>query len=508
MDERNELNKNKPVSVKTFQENEEYLAQLLCAGIGNQDILNNINSHIVITDKNFRVTYINQTIQEMFGFHPDVVQRKDLFEINLPGIDLNLYDNLLQVLQKGDNFYSEAIRFLTPSKEERFLKHTCIPLRDKQNKINGLILIGKDVTSKILEEMNHQTNKSEDWVATPETPPAATTVETDLLRREVEDTYQAYNLITKNNQMRQILNLIPRVAESSATVFLSGETGTGKELIAKAIHCNSPRRDKRFIGINCAVLTETLLESELFGYVKGSFTGAIRDKQGKFELADGGTLFLDEVSEMPPATQSQFLRVLQEKEFEKIGGEETIHVDVRIIAASNRKLEELVVRGKFRQDLYYRLKVISIDLPPLRQRMDDLPLLVTFFLKKYSDSLKKDVVSISQRALNKMLAYHWPGNVRELESLIEKTVVMNQGAVIKDVELPGDDAQQQPHLPIFQDHLLEWSAYLEHCEEHYFRELFSLFKGHIKQISQASKLNRRTIHNKMKKYRLFKQDFK
>jgi transcriptional regulator with PAS, ATPase and Fis domain len=290
-------------------------------------------------------------------------------------------------------------------------------------------------------------------------------------------------------------------------VLLTGETGTAKELIAKAIHYISYRRDKRFVGINCAALTETLLESELFGHVKGAFTGAIRDKLGKFELAHGGTLFLDEVGEMQPTTQGKLLRVLQEKEFEKVGGEETIRVDVRVIAATNRNLEELIAQGKFRQDLYYRLKVIPIDLPPLRERMDDVPLLVSFFLKKYRDKLKKDIVAISQRALNKMLIYSWPGNVRELENLIEKTMIMTQGEVIEDVDLPVAEARDSSPLPVGH-HPLGLQAYLERCEQDYLNEMFRQFHGNIKKISEFSGLNRRTIHNKMKKYNLHKEDFK
>lgn len=502
------------LSADAYQDSTESLSQLMSVGINDIHILNSINSNIIITDKKFRITYINQTAQELFGLQAQDVHRKNLFEINLPGTEPDLRNHLLNVLQRGDIFHADTIRFITATKEEKFLERTYLPLRDKQSKIKGLVLVGKDITTKVRNNMKQldlykkARHKLEEHIIKLENQLAASAAEINSLRDDVENTYRVYNLITKNRKMRQILDIIPRVAESNATVLLTGETGTGKELIAKAIHCHSRRRDKRFIGINCAVLTGTLLESELFGHVKGSFTGAIRDKQGKFELADGGTLFLDEVSEMPIATQSHFLRVLQEKEFEKVGGEKSIKVDVRIIAATNRKLEELVSHGKFRQDLYYRLKVIYMNLPPLRERMDDLPLLVTFFLKEYSEELKKDVVSISRQALNKMLAYHWPGNVRELESLIEKTVVMNQGEVIKDVELPEDDECRHLSFAPFAEQLVKWPLYLEDCEEHYFRDLFSRFNGNIKHISQASGLNRRTIHNKMKKYKLLKQDFK
>jgi PAS domain S-box-containing protein len=515
-----------PLPAEVFQDSKASLGQLISSGIYNVNILNSLTSSIIITDQQFNITYINPAARSTFGIHHEEVEGKNLFEVNLQGLGLDLKDNLKQVLQQGRTFNIKAIQYLSPTDEVRFIDLAYMPFLDKNNKPIGVIFTGNDVTQRVVEErkqleyhkdVERELNQQRhDWelsraeferqIKKLEDQLAESRSEIDLLRFEIEDKYKFHNLIAKNTGMQKILELIPRIADSDATVLLSGETGTGKELIAKAIHYSSYRRDRRFVGINCAALTETLLESELFGHVKGSFTGAVRDKRGKFELAHGGTLFLDEVGEMQPATQSKLLRVLQEKEFERVGGEETIRVDVRVIAATNRNLEELIAQGGFRQDLYYRLKVIPINLPPLRERMDDIPLLASFFLKKYSDKLKKEVTTISQRALNKMLSYSWPGNVRELENIIEKAVVMTQKHIIEDVDLPV--AERMRYLPLIDHSPPELQTYLEHCEEDYLYEMFRQFQGNIKKVSEISGLNRRTIHNKMKKYNLHKEDFK
>jgi DNA-binding NtrC family response regulator/predicted Ser/Thr protein kinase len=237
-------------------------------------------------------------------------------------------------------------------------------------------------------------------------------------------------------RMRDVFRVIERIAPTESTVLVRGESGTGKELVAHAIHTNSDRAAKAFVAINCAVLSETLLESELFGYEKGAFTGAVAQKRGRLEVADGGTLFLDEVGELTPATQAKLLRVLQEREFERVGGTRTIGVDVRIIAATNRNLEDAIKDGTFRQDLYYRLNVISLTLPPLRERREDIPLLAYYFAAKYSKKCKRLVSGISPETRNCLLAYDWPGNVREMENAIERAVVLGNSDVIVPDDLP------------------------------------------------------------------------
>jgi len=256
------------------------------------------------------------------------------------------------------------------------------------------------------------------------------------LRAQVRDRYRFENIIGDSPAMHEVFAVVGQVANSRATVLLLGETGTGKEMIAKAIHHNSPRRDRPFIRVNCGAMTSTLLESELFGHVKGSFTGAIRDKEGRFEAANGGTIFLDEIGTMEPPLQVKLLRVLQEREFERVGDTQTMKVDVRVIAATNVDLQEEVAKGNFREDLFYRLNVVSIYLPPLRNRREDIPRLIDHFLDKYNAVNDRRLRRISRDMLNVLLRYSWPGNVRELENAIERAVVLSTGEDFNEDLLP------------------------------------------------------------------------
>jgi DNA-binding NtrC family response regulator len=256
------------------------------------------------------------------------------------------------------------------------------------------------------------------------------------LRQRVDDRFRLNNILGEHPSMQRLMKNIAQVARSRATVLIHGETGTGKELIAAAIHQNSKRRDKPFIRLNCASLSETLLESELFGHERGSFTGAMTRREGRFKQADGGTLFLDEVSEIPPSVQIKLLRFLQEREFERVGGNETLKVDVRVVAATNRNLKQRVDDGRFREDLFYRLKVVQLDVPPLRVRRSDIPLLAHAFLRKYAAENDRPVQGLSEEALQHLMIYPWPGNVRELENAIERAVVMCEGDLINRDDLP------------------------------------------------------------------------
>ncbi len=241
-------------------------------------------------------------------------------------------------------------------------------------------------------------------------------------------------LVGTSSGIREVTRMIEAVAYSSATVLVTGESGTGKELVARALHARSPRRAHPFVALNCGALTETLLESELFGHVRGAFTGAQRDQKGLFDAADGGTIFLDEIGDIPPPTQVRLLRVLQEGEIKRVGSADSVRVDVRVIAATHRDLPKLVKTGKFREDLFYRLNVINVPLPPLRDRVEDIPLLAHHFLRRYADRLAKKVRSVSPEALDLLSGYRWPGNVRELENALERAVVLCRG----DAVLPGD----------------------------------------------------------------------
>jgi Nif-specific regulatory protein len=259
--------------------------------------------------------------------------------------------------------------------------------------------------------------------------------ERENLKLELRDRYSLPNIIGSSDKMQEVFEAVRRVAHSKATVLLYGESGTGKELIAKAIHYMSPRAKWSFVKFNCASIPEGLLESELFGHEKGAFTGAITSRKGRFELANGGTILLDEIGDLPINLQPKILRVLQEKEFERVGGERTIKVDVRLVAATCRNLEELVSQGKFREDLYYRLNVVPIFMPPLRQRKEDISFLIEHFIKRFNEENNKNI-SISPDALRVFIDYNWPGNVRELENTIERLVVMSLGTTINSSDLP------------------------------------------------------------------------
>lgn len=258
------------------------------------------------------------------------------------------------------------------------------------------------------------------------------------LKERLSDRFDFSNIIGRSPSMTRLFETVALVAPSEATALIVGESGTGKELIANAIHQNSPRKDRPLIIVNCAALPETLLESELFGHEKGAFTGAITRKQGRFQLAHNSSIFLDEIAEMAPATQAKILRVLQEREFEPVGSTQTIKVDTRVIAATNKNLEEEIQAGRFREDLYYRLNVVTVDIPPLRQRREDIPLLADFFLKQYAQKNRRLIKGFTPRATDLLMRYEWPGNVRELENIIERAVIMSRGEMITPLEFPND----------------------------------------------------------------------
>src|SRR5438874_35091 len=285
------------------------------------------------------------------------------------------------------------------------------------------------------------------------------------LKRALKQRYNFENIVGKSEPMLKIFDLVAQVAPSRSTVLLQGESGTGKELIAKAIHLNSPRRDRPFVPVNTGSMPADLLESTLFGHVKGAFTSAIASKKGLFEIADRGTLFLDEIGTMSVETQSKILRVLQDRKFMHLGGVHEIQVDVRIIAATNVDLKQQVREGKFREDLFYRLNVITVDLPPLRQRKEDIPLLVEFFLNRYSEENERSPRRISPEALRPLLAYSWPGNVRELENVIERAVVLSSGVNI-GVDLLPESVLGESSIPVLAEESSNASLFdiMEECE--------------------------------------------
>jgi len=322
--------------------------------------------------------------------------------------------------------------------------------------------------------------------------------ENKYLRSELGRKYGVDNIIGKSPKMRKIFETIDMVAQSKATVLIQGPSGTGKELIARAIHFKSPRRNKPFIKTNCAALPEGLVESELFGHEKGAFTGAIKTTKGRFELANGGTLLLDEIGEMGPNLQAKLLRVLQEGEFEKVGSSETVKVDVRIIATTNKDLKKEVEKGNFREDLYYRLNVVPIYLPPLRERKEDIPLLVEHFLRKYSEENGKLIEGISRDALQILIDYDWPGNVRELENVIERAVVMSKEKVLSPKHFSFGDFEAVPQ-PQRLD--LTKNKTLKDLEREFILKTLAEQGGNRSKTAEILGISVRTLRNKLKEYK-------
>ena len=322
------------------------------------------------------------------------------------------------------------------------------------------------------------------------------------LKRQLGTQAQLSSLVGNSPKMLEIYKRIAMVADSRSTVLIYGASGTGKELVAKAIHYNGPRAEQCFYAVNCGALTETLLETELFGHVRGSFTGATENKRGIFEEASGGTVFLDEVSEMSPALQVKVLRTLEEQEVRRIGSNEVIKVDVRIIAASNRNLAEWVEDRKFRKDLYYRLRVIEIDIPPLRERLDDIPLLVEHFLKKIGRE-REHALSISPQALSVLMrsVYSWPGNVRELENALESAVALNRTGVIVPEDLPDKVRTETREVKRLEDFYAELPP-LEEVERRYMAHVLKVTGGNKVKTAEILGIDRRTLYRKAEKYKL------
>jgi DNA-binding NtrC family response regulator len=329
-----------------------------------------------------------------------------------------------------------------------------------------------------------------------------------------------FGLIGRSPVLEQIFAVIEKVADTPSTVLITGESGTGKELIARALHANSARRDKPFIKINCAAIPKTLMESELFGYEKGAFTGAVGSKPGRFELADGGTLFLDEIGEIPVEMQVKLLRVLQESEFERVGGIKTIKVDVRLVTATNRDLQKEVAAANFREDLFYRLNVVPVHLPPLRDRKEDIPLLVQHFVSKFNERLKKNIARVEDDAHEKLLTHPWPGNIRELENVLERTILFAEGPSIRARDLPaelgatvgapvaaavGETTNPRVALPptVPAGSLKEMVKHeTERLERELIQRALDETGGNVTQAARKLKISRKSLQNKMKEFGL------
>ena len=418
-----------------------------------------------------------------------------------------------QVIQTG-----QAVAIPKISNDARFLNRTatrkkekdqdlsfiCVPIKKETQVIGALSVDRPYDTDYPLEEGKKLLSVIAAMIATQVTHLERLRIEkeqleaeNERLQAELQKKYRIKNIIGNSNKMREVFQMISQVAESNATVLIRGESGTGKELVANAIHYNSRRSKHPFIKLNCAAIPVNLIESELFGHEKGAFTGALHQKTGKFELADKGTLFLDEIGSIDPDVQVKLLRVLQEREIERVGGNKSIHVDVRIVAATNRNLEQAVTEGSFRSDLYYRINVFPIYLPPLRERKTDILVLAEFFLEKYARENDKSIVRFSTPAIDMLMGYHWPGNVRELENCIERAVLLCEDQVIHSFHLPptlqtGQTSNTLPNVSL--------ERAVERLEKEMIVDALKHTRGNISQAAQALYTTVRKLAYKAGKY--------
>ncbi len=389
-----------PTCVKDLQNQ----IQLCMMQRQNMDaIFNAVADGIIAFDLQLRISNLNQAAQAMLGYSREEAVGESCLTLLPPTADRDRFNAILDSQQEVNE---SRVSIHNRNNRQLHLIMSTRVLKDDENIEKGLIAILRDVT------------------------------ELEALRSELQQQEYFFNLVGKNHRMQALYQLVQDLSDSDATVLVLGESGTGKELVATAIHGASQRCKSSFVKVNCSALSEGLLESELFGHIKGAFTGAIRDKIGRFEEASGGTLFLDEIGDLSPNVQVKLLRVLQEREIERVGSSETIKVDVRVIAATHQDLQQAIEDGQFREDLYYRLNVMPLELPALRQRKEDIPLLVNHFIDKYNTRTRRNIQGIGHEGLELLMDYHWPGNVRELENAIEHAFIKCRGGTLLPSCLP------------------------------------------------------------------------
>lgn len=423
---------------------------------------------------------LEKHIMELSGAYPDIKMWNARWRIMRDEKSTNTYEGE-NVTKSGRHFPVEVNRHYINHEGKEFI---CVFVRDISKRKQQ----DQDLQDTLKETISQSSDLSKE-VAT--------------LRREMKESGGLSSIITNSDKYLHVLTQIRRVAETEATVLITGETGTGKELLAKAVHELSERSDKAMIKVNAAVIPQNLFESELFGHEKGSFTGAVQAREGRFEAADGGTIFLDEIGEMPIDLQAKLLRVLQEGEFERVGGNKTIKVDVRVVAATNRNLEEMVAEGKFREDLYYRLNVFPVHNLPLRERKEDIPLLIDFFLKKYTRKIGKKVTEVPKKSLRTLMKYEFPGNVRELENMVERALILSSSTQLNlDAVLKSGMLQKKKRTSKFQT--------LDEMQKEYIIEAIKRCHGRISGKNGAAiilGLNDKTLYSRIKKLGIEKVDY-
>ena len=430
-------------------------------------ILNSINEGVLILDKEMVVTFINRAAEKITGFTSQEAIGKQCFEIFRTDICQTGCPQI-RALETGEPITDYRGKFINKRGEEVVVNSSIAPILNNDGTITATVEIFRDMS------------------------------EVEALRTVIMKKYQLGDIISKNPLMEEIFEILPDVAESDSAVLLQGASGTGKGLLATTIHHLSNRKDKPFIKINCGAIPDSLLESEIFGYVKGAFTDAKKDKPGRFSLADRGTLLLDEIGDTSPSFQVKLLRVLEEKEFFPLGSSKLIRVDVRIIAASNKNIEKLVKSGEFREDLYYRLNILKIFLPPLKDRKEDIPLLVEKFIARFNTLKGKRIISVSNESLGYLMNYDFPGNIRELENIIEHAYVLCKGTVIEAKNLPTDFLEKINNIRSHQPSI----SPIQTSESRTIQRSLRKHRGSRKMVAEELGMSRSTLWRKIKKYHL------
>ena len=430
-------------------------------------ILNSVADGVFTTDNDGKITFMNKAAEQITGFSSKEAIGRYCFDVFRADICQSRCA-LKETLKTKKEIISLPATILKKGGQKVPISISTAVLKNERGEIIGGVETFRDLSA--IEE----------------------------LKKELSQKYTLGDIISKNHLIHDIFNILPNIAESDSTVLIQGASGTGKELFAKAIHNLSRRRTKQFIKVNCGALPDTLLESELFGYVKGAFTDAKKDKPGRFALANEGTIFLDEVGDMSPSLQVKLLRVLQEKEFEPLGANSPRKTDVRIIAATNKHLSKLVNEKKFRDDLFYRLNVVKIELPPLSQRREDIPLLIDTFIQKFNAKMGKQIVGVSDQALRLLLKHDYPGNIRELENIIEHAFVLCKGDRIDldclPKEITEDQKVENPTMP------LQEETPFEKAETEVIEKILKKYDGNRIKTAQELGIDRTTLWRKIKKY--------
>ncbi|AFS54148.1 sigma-54 interaction domain-containing protein [Leptospirillum ferriphilum] len=435
-----------------------------------QAILDSLEEGVVAIGLDKKILYMNRAAREILKNREDSPTPSDCRKV-VNSSECQARCVLAKTVETGEPIRNMEISLVDALGRRRVLRLNTALLKDSSGKVFGGVEIFHDISQIV------------------------------ALKEELKGRYSFGRIIGRSEKMQEIFDLLPVIAQSKSTVLIEGESGTGKELVAHALHENSPRREGPFVKLNCAALSEGVLESELFGHVKGAFTGAVQSRPGRFELASGGTLFLDEIGEISPSMQVKLLRVLQEEEFERVGGTKTVKVDVRVIAATNRDLKQAMEEGSFRKDLYYRLRVIPVTLPPLRERQGDLPLLIQSFIERYNAELGKNIQGLTSEAMKVLFNYHYPGNIRELQNIIEHAALLCNDSRIDLRHLPGDLLPVQSQSSFLELAMMEENP-VRYVEKELIRMAMAESGGNISEVARKLSMGRSTLWRRLKEMKL------